>query len=104
MILQIEQYCISRGANTHRRTICLVTRITQTIKYQQACIKQAAKSNCSLGVSSSITYQQRIGRQNILNIAPFEAHFDGKLNTPLGNLTTILGPKKIISINFWLNI
>ena len=78
------------------RAIGLVERLIQTIKNQLACIKTAARNQFNVKASiKSIIYQLRICRQNTNNISPFEAHFGGKANTPLSNITTKPDPKSL---------
>ena len=53
------------------------------------CIKTASRNRFNLRASIySITFQLRIIRQKTINISPFEAHFGGKANTPISNIST----------------
>ena len=61
----------------------------ETTKRQLSCKKSQLNKNFNLEHSLyAIIQRLRISKQKTIDITPFEAHFGGKCNTPISNITT----------------
>ena len=93
---EVKNFCkqhniniITAPANDHR-AIGLVERLIQTIKRRLSCMKLDSRNNTFTikEAVKSIVYQLRICKQKTTKVTPFQAHFGGKPNTPLSNIST----------------